>query len=68
MSHVFDNHLYWVTPDDVVRISQGLTATYDDRQYFQGLRETAKDPAMIAYYTAMLTRYNVHESGNHERS
>lgn len=54
-----NNHPHWasVTPDDVLRVSQGLMTTLQDRQYFQGLRETAKDPAMVAYYSNLLGRY-----------
>lgn len=48
------------TPEQVVTYSQGLTATFNDCLYFQGLREAAqvlKDWAMVAYYDYLLRRY-----------
>jgi hypothetical protein len=36
----------------------GLTATFNDRQYFQDLREAAKDSQMVAYYEHLLRRYD----------
>ena len=44
--------------EQVRRYSQGLTTTFNDSQYFQGLREAAKDPAMVAYYENLLRRYD----------
>jgi hypothetical protein len=38
--------------------AQGLTATFNDRQYFQDLREAAKDSQMVAYYEHLLRRYD----------
>jgi hypothetical protein len=38
--------------------TQGLIVASKDREYFQGLVATAKDPMMIAFYQAWIRRYN----------
>jgi hypothetical protein len=41
----------------VTAVAEGLLDTANDRQYFQGLLETVKDPQMKAYYHALRDRY-----------